>query len=99
MSGCQGREEIGPSRIQHVVFGEGAGGDDAGDFAANQSFGKGGVFDLVANGDALARVEQFPQIGVEVLMAKAGHRDDFVATGERQANERDAVTASSWKSS
>ena len=45
---------VGPARIEQVVLGDGAGRDDAGDFAADQALGLGRVLDLVADGDAMA---------------------------------------------
>ena len=62
---------IGPVRVQHVVFGEGAGRDDAGDLALDQPLGQSGIFHLIADGDAMAGVQQFAEIGVEVLMAES----------------------------
>lgn len=67
-----------------LVVGEaGAGGDDAGEFALNEFAGLGG-FDLFADGDFDALVEEFLNIVIGGVVGDAGH-GHAVAIGEGNA--------------
>ncbi len=87
VAGRQRDEIIGPLRVEQRIFGEGARRDDAGDLALDQPLGQRGVLDLVADGDAMAGVQQPGEINFEVLRAEARHRDRLLAAGQRQAED------------
>ena len=61
-----------------MLFGEGgvesgAGGEDAGDFAADDFFGELGVFHLVADGDAVAFAEKAIEVVFSGVVGDAAH--------------------------
>ena len=65
----------------------GAGGDDAGDFAVDQFLGEARIFGLIADGDAVAFLDQACDVVFRGVIRHAAHRDGLafflVAGGER----------------
>ena len=59
--------------VQHTAFGDGAGGDDAGDVPLHQSLGGGRVFHLFADGDLVALLHQPGDVGVHAVVGDAAH--------------------------
>jgi hypothetical protein len=49
-------EVVGPLRIEEVFLRQRAGRHDAGNLAADEPLGGGGVLDLIADGDAVAEL-------------------------------------------
>ncbi len=76
-----GGEKIFLAAIEHRLFGQGAGGDQAGDFALDHSFGVFGVFHLFADGDFEAGGDHAVQIGFDGVVRDAGHGDGVFAFG------------------
>ena len=59
--------------VQHTAFGDGAGGDDAGDVSLHQPLGGGRVFHLLADGDLVALLHQPGDVGVHAVIGDAAH--------------------------
>ncbi len=59
------RQVVVAPPVQHVVVERHAGRYQLGDTALDDALGLGGVFELVADGDALARPHQLGQIGIQ----------------------------------
>ena len=59
--------------VQHAAFGDGAGGDDAGDFPLYQSFGQGGVRHLFTDGNLVALLHQPGNVGIHTVIRHAAH--------------------------
>jgi hypothetical protein len=78
---------VGSPGLEQLVLGDRAGGDDASHLALDQALGQGRVFHLVADGDAVSRMEQFSQVMLDRLDRHAGHRDRAVASGEGEAED------------
>ena len=74
-------------RAQQVGVGGGAGRDDARDLALDQFLGELGVFHLVADGDAVALLDEARDVAFGRVVRHAAHRDGralfLVARGER----------------
>ena len=81
-----GGEVVVAGGVEDFVFGDGAGGDDAGDFAADDAFGLGGVFHLVADGGLLAGADEFGEVGVNGVVGDAAHGGS-AALGEGHAED------------
>jgi hypothetical protein len=62
------------------------GGDDAGDFAADDFFAGAGSFHLLADGDAVAFGDEAGEVAIGGVVGDAGHGDGlfgvFIAGGE-----------------
>ena len=68
----EGDEVVGLPRIEQAVVGERAGRDDAGDLAADEpALGLGGVLDLIADGDAMAGLEELAEVVFEGVVREA----------------------------
>lgn len=84
-----GRKEVVLLVVEHIVIYGHAGRDKFGDAALDKFLGCLGVFELLADGYALARPDKFGQIGVERVMWKAGKFDILCrsvgTTGQRNA--------------
>jgi len=52
----------------------GAGGEDAGDFAAHDFFSELGIFHLVADGDAITHAQQACEVAFDGVIGDAAHR-------------------------
>ena len=59
--------------VQHTAFGDGTGGDDAGDVPLHQPLGGGRVFHLLADGDLVALLHQPGDVGVHAVVGDAAH--------------------------
>ena len=59
--------------LQHTAFRNGAGGDDPGDVPLYQTFGSGGVFRLLANGDLITLGHQTGDVGLHAVVGNATH--------------------------
>ena len=59
--------------VEEGVFGEGAGGDDAGDLAADEPLGGLGVFSLLADGGLESGADDLGQVVVERVVGYAAH--------------------------
>jgi hypothetical protein len=75
-----GRQAVGAAGVQQAVLGQGAGGHDPDDVAADHRLGAallglGRVFHLLADGDLEAHADQLGQIGLGGVLRHAGHRD------------------------
>ncbi len=79
---------VAAPRVEQVLLGQGAGGDDARHLAADQPPGLGGVLELLADGDAVAGVEQPGQVAVQGVVRHPGHGYFLVAL--RQGNTQEA---------
>ena len=64
---------------------EGAGAEDAGDFAADE-FARGDLADLVANGHAFAGFDQFGHVGAGAVVGDAAH-GSVAALGQGDVEE------------
>ena len=62
-------------RAQQMRVGSGAGGDNAGDLAAHQFFTWAGVLHLIADGHAVAFVDEPRDIAFGRVVGNAAHRD------------------------
>ena len=81
------RQVVARARVEQRVVGDRAGRDDAGHLAAHETFGRLGVFDLVADGHSQPGSDQLAQVAFELMVGKAGHRHRvfaLVAAGEGQ---------------
>jgi hypothetical protein len=74
-----GDEVVVRARIEHRVFHDGAWGQHARDAAFDETFGEFGVFDLVADGDAVAFLHEFGEVAFVGVDGHARHRDAPVA--------------------
>ena len=86
---ADGGEDVGGVVVEQVLVDERAGGEDGGDAALDDGvlgFGFRGVFQLVADGDAEAGVDQLAGVGVELVVGDAGHGDAGGALGEGEAD-------------
>ncbi len=81
-----GGEEVVLARAHEVGIHRGAGGDDAGDFAADEFLGELGVLDLVADGDAEAFLDEARDVALGGVVGNAAHGDGvalfLIARGE-----------------
>ena len=59
--------------LQHTAFGDGAGGDDAGNVPFHQSLGQGRVLHLLTDGNLIALLHQPRNIGVHAVVGHAAH--------------------------
>lgn len=78
----EGSEIIGRAGVEMVVLGQGAGGDEADDVAfddrlAAALLGFGGVFNLLADGDAVAEFYELVEIVIGRVDRHAAHLDVF----------------------
>ncbi|MEY3460035.1 MAG: hypothetical protein RL215_3192, partial [Planctomycetota bacterium] len=93
--GCEAGEEVALPGVEHLVVGEGAGCDDAGHFAADESFGFFGIFDLVADGSSESALNKFLEVGIELVPGEPGHGDGvigvFIAAGESESEDAGGV--------
>ncbi len=73
-------------RAEEVGVGRGAGGDDAGDFAADEFLAGAGVFHLVTDRDAVAFADEARDVAFGGVIGHAAHGDGvaffLVASGE-----------------
>ncbi len=73
-------------RAEQVRVGRGARRDDAGDFAAHQLLAGTGLFDLIADGHAIAASDEARDVAFGRVIGDAAHRDGgaffLVARGE-----------------
>ena len=90
-------EKIGGARVEVIVFGQRASCDQAHDFAFDHRFGAalfgfGGVFHLLADGDAMAQLDQLVEIVIGRMDRHAAHADVFAqmlaALGQHDAQSR-----------
>ena len=72
--GVQGTEEVVAVRAEGRIDG-GAGGEDAGDLAANDLLGELGVFHLLADGDAVALAQKAGDVGLGGVVGDSAHGD------------------------
>ena len=81
------RQVIVLVRAQQVRVDRGAGRDDAGDLALDQLLGQLGIFHLVADGDAIALLDQARDVAFGGVVGDAAHGNGralfLVARGER----------------
>src|SRR5579875_1651766 len=71
-------------RAEEIRIGGGAGGDDAGYFTANEFFAGAGLFHLLADGNAVAALDEAGDVAVGGVVGDAAHRDGvavFLITG------------------
>ena len=83
-----GREVIVAPGIEHVIVERNAGRHQLRYTAPDNAFGQRGVFELVADGHAFARPDEFGQVRIEGVMRKTGQffvGAAVVAFGERNA--------------
>ena len=79
--GCKGGRESDRRKVivlfllQHAVGECHPGGDDFYDVPFDDPFGMFGVFELLANGDTVPRLEKLGQVRVECVMGESGKRD------------------------
>ena len=77
-----------------------AGGHDADDFALDDALGFFRVFDLIADGDAEAFLDQPREIGIESVMRHAAHRNRrALPSFERDVSVRSSARAATSASS
>ena len=85
--GHDGGQVVVLVRAQHLRVHRGAGRDDAGDFAPDQFVAAVGVFHLIADGDAVALLDQPRDVVFGGMIGDAAHRNRLalflVAGGER----------------
>ncbi len=85
--GGAGFEERGEKVVlllaEGVVEG-GAGGEDAGDFAADDLLGELGVLHLVADGNAVALAQELGQVAIDGVVGDAAHGLRALAIARRQ---------------
>ncbi len=74
-SEVDGGEEVVLPAEEHVVGGGHAGRDKLGDAALDEFFCELGVFELFADGHALACAYEFREVGVDGVVRKSGHFD------------------------
>ena len=86
-----GGEVVVPLFVEDRLLDEGAGGDDADDGAVDEALGLLGILGLLADGDAVAGLEQAVDVGRARVVGDAGHRDAAVALGA--GGEHDAEHA------
>jgi hypothetical protein len=83
-----GGKKIVLTRIEQRIVGQRAGRDDPRYLPFDQPFRQRRVFHLLADCRAKSRLNQPPQVVVELMIREPGHRDrvggPFVAAGERQ---------------
>src|SRR6266545_3490049 len=83
-----GGQVVRPARVEQVVLGGRAGRDDAHDLTPHKSLSRYGIFDLIADDDAVTRSHELVDVAVERTVRKAGHRDGLVVT-TRQGDVED----------
>jgi len=77
-----GRQEVVLTVVEHVVVDGDAGRHQLGDAALHQLLGQLGIFQLVADGHALAGADELGQVRVEGMVGETGHLDGlFLAVG------------------
>lgn len=83
------------ARVEHLVVGKGARRDDSSDFAAYESFCFFGVFDLITDSGSEAGLNEFLEVGIELVPWEPGHGDGvfrvFVAAGECESEDAGGV--------
>lgn len=93
--GCQACEEVALARVEHLVVGKRSRRDDSSDFPTDEPFGFFGVFNLIADGGSESGLNEFLEVGVELVIWEPGHWDGvfgvFVATGERESEDAGCV--------
>ena len=67
--------------VEDVFFKDGSGGDDAGDFAADDALGLGGIFHLFADGDLDPGADKASEVHFGGVVGDAAH-GDALAFGE-----------------
>ena len=91
LSEVYGSQEVVLAVVQHVVVDADTGRHQLRDAALHQFLGQLGVFQLVADGHALARADQFGQVRVERMIGKSGHLDGLLLAvgtlGQRDAQD------------
>ncbi len=87
----QRQQQVVALFFQQGGVGDGAGGDDAHDFALDRAFAGGGVADLFADGDGLAHLHQPRQVLLGGVVRHARHLDRLpvgsAALGERDVEQ------------
>ena len=88
-------DEVVAPRVQEDILDRRAGGDDRDDFAAHQSLCLGGVFDLIAHGDAPPEAHELREVFVDSLRGHACQRHvgagPVIPAGQRDAQESAAL--------
>ena len=87
-----GAEVVIRAALQHVVVHAHAGRDELRDAALHQALGFLGVFELVADGHALAGAHQLGQVGIERMVREAG-QGHFAAAARAPLRQRDVENA------
>jgi len=80
------RSEVIVAAFLEAEIVERAGAENVRNFAAHQ-LSRGDFADLIANGDALARFDQFCHVGPRAMVGDAAHRD-VVALGQCDIDDR-----------
>ncbi len=76
---------VRPSGVKEFILGDSARRDDSRDFAFDQSFGERGVLNLIANRNAMPRMQQLSQIDFDGFGRNASHGNGAVAARQREA--------------
>ena len=66
-------QEVIAAGAEHPFFKDGTGGDDASDFALDESLGLGGVFNLIADGDRVPFFHQLNAVAIEGMVGNPRH--------------------------
>ena len=74
-----GREQPRFPVVEQRRVGQGAGRDDADDFARDGAFARRGIADLLADRDGLAEPHEPPEVGLHGVHGHAGHRNRLAA--------------------
>ena len=86
-----GSQEVVLAVVQHVVVDADTGRHQLRNAALHQLLGQLGVFQLVADGHALARTDELGQVRVERMIGKSGHLDGLLLAvgtlGQRDAQD------------
>jgi len=85
------RHVVRRPRLQQLVFDDGPGSDHLGDGAVDEPGRLLGVFDLIAEGDAVAGIEERSEVGRGVVDGDPGHR--VVAGGVGALRQRHLADA------